>query len=56
MICGRRVVLHGGSRLARAFPRLSLAGVFTSGFAVAVQLLSHCSGAWDGGCRWRLDV
>jgi len=45
MIRGRHVVIHGGSRLARAFLRLSLAGTFTGGSAVAVQLLSYCGGA-----------
>jgi len=56
MIRGRRVVIHGVSRLARAFLRLSLAGAFTGGFAVAVQLLSYCGGAQHGGWRWRPDV
>ena len=49
MIRGRRVVIHGGSRLARAFLRLSLAGAFTGGFAVSVQLLSYRGGAQHGG-------
>jgi len=49
MIRGRRAVIHGGSRLARAFLRLSLAGAFTGGFAVAVQVLYYCGGARHGG-------
>jgi len=49
MIRGRRIVNHGGSRLARAFLRLSLSGAFTGGIAVAVQLLSSCCGAQHGG-------
>jgi len=56
MIRGRRFVIHGGSRLPHAFLRLSFTGAFTSGFAVAVQLLSYCGGSQYGRWRWRPDV
>jgi len=56
MIRGRRVVIHGGSRPARAFLHVSFAGAFTGGFAVAVQLLSDCGGAQHCGWRWRPDI